>query len=88
MNMGHNKSRITQLVAIPFFMLAAISVTLATWLFKEGRIPRVRLAPGVHIGFGDGSALSVLFFFVLVTTLYVASVALFFAGYRLWKARP
>jgi hypothetical protein len=76
------------MVAIPFFILAAVSVTLATWLFKEGHIPCLRLAPGVHIGFGDGGDLSVFFFQVLVTVLYAASVAFFFAGFRLWKARP
>ena len=83
----YNTSRVTQIVAIPFFILAAVSVTLATWLFKEGHVPRLRLATGVNIGFGDGGDLSV-FFFILVAGLYVASVAFFFTGFRLWKARP
>ena len=85
--MRYNPSKVPQIVAIPFFILAAGSVTLATWLFKEGHLPRLRLAPGVHIGFGNGGELSV-FFFILVAGLYAASVAFFFAGFRLWKARP
>jgi hypothetical protein len=33
--MGHNRPTVTQMVAIPFFVFAAVSLTLTTWLFKE-----------------------------------------------------
>ena len=84
-------------VAILCFMLSAMQVWLATYLFKEGHIPKLRLAPHVYVGFGSGDVVSSVFgvgganilsnafFYVFVTLLYASSLALFFAGYRLWK---
>ena len=85
--MNNNKSSLAQLGAVLCFIFSAIAVALATWLFREGQLPKLRLAPNVYVGFGNGDALSNVFLYILVIVLYAASVALFFAGYRMWRLR-
>jgi hypothetical protein len=85
--MNNNKSSVAQVGAVLCFILSAMAVALATWLFREGQMPKLRLAPHVYVGFGNGDTLSNVFFYIFVTVLYGASVALFFAGYRLWRLR-
>ena len=92
-----NKNPMAWVVATLCFMLSATQVWLATYLFKEGHIPKLRLAPHVYVGFGTGDVVSSVFgvgfanilsnafFYVFVTVLYGGSLVLFFAGYRLWK---
>jgi hypothetical protein len=85
--MNNNKSSVAQVGAVFCFIFSAVAVALATWLFKEGQIPKLRLAPHVYVGFGNGDALSNVFFYIFVTVLFGTSVALFFTGYRLWRRR-
>lgn len=85
--MNNKKSSLVRAGAILCFVVSALAVGLATWLFKQGQMPKLRLAPHVYVGFGNGDALSNGFFYILVAGLYAGSVALFFAGHRLWRLR-
>jgi hypothetical protein len=89
MNLRTSRSVLVRVGAIASFLLAVLLLGAACWLFAERDFPALPLGKGTYMDFRglsvNGLHLPGWTFYLIPGSLCLASVALFFLGWRMGK---